>query len=72
MLFQSEISRDGNQVFPLSNCSILLILKASEELLTFPSLLFLPFYLPFNKVRYKAVPTQDMAIPISLPSPYLM
>jgi len=71
MLFQIEISREGNQVLPLSNCSILLTLKASEELLTFSYLLFHPFYLSFNKVRYKAVPTQDMTIPISLPSPYL-
>jgi hypothetical protein len=72
MLFQNEISREGNQVLPLSNCSILLVLKASKELLTFSSLLFLPFYLSFNKVHYKAFPTQDMAIPISLPLPYLM
>jgi hypothetical protein len=66
MLFQREISREGNQVLPLAKCNILLILKASEELLTFASLLFLPFYPSFNKVRYKAVAMQGMAIPICL------
>jgi hypothetical protein len=72
MLFQNKISGEGNQVLSLSNCSILLILKASEELLTLSSLPFLSFYISFNKVHYKAVPTQDMTIPISPSLPYLM
>ena len=64
-------------MLPLRNASILSpFLKAIQWLLTSSPSSYLHFYpslyLSFNNVFQKAVPTQDMTNPVSLPSFYCM
>ena len=68
ILIQSEISGEGLRVFSLSNSNFFIFLKVVEKLLMSPSLFSLPFYISFNSVLYKTVPTQDVTNPVSLPS----
>ena len=67
-LFQNMFSRECDLVLCLSSSSIFFSLKLFSSCCM--SLSSCPFYLSFDSMFQKAVPMQDMANPLSLPSFY--